>query len=125
MAQATRTHLREDACTYIRPDGEWMDALSGAFVPHVGAGSAIPVERGVRIQGSTAGRYGIYLLGAGAGSPAHSPKRVPAVRGGRRPALVAPAKRQGHSHEILGRSGMAALCRQSLPESVERQVDAR
>ena len=85
----------EDARSRPGPDAQPLAALPGAGLPGVGPLGVLPVGRGVRLPRPAPGRDGPGLRRPGGGAGADPAVGGPAVRGGRRAALVAPAGRRG------------------------------
>ena len=104
---------------------ERLADLSDPRLPRLGALGLLPGQRRLRLPRPAAG-----LHGAGRGPPgddARPPaaRRRPAVRRGRRPALVAAALRPGRAHAHLGRPRLARLCRRALRRRHRRRRRAR
>ena len=91
-----------------------LAAVSDARLPHLGALGLLPGERRLRFPRSAAGRHGADLRPAGRNARAPAARRRPAVRRGRRAALVAAAFRAGRANADLRRPGLARLCDRHL-----------
>ncbi len=120
LGRAAGDHLRAHAVAGVRRDAESMVALPGALLPHVGALGALSVERSVRLPRPAPGLHGVRVRGARDRARASPALRRAAVRGGRRAALVARARRARRAHAILGRPRVAAVRRRSLRQRHRR-----
>ncbi len=88
--------------------GERVAPVPDAGVPSLGTERLVPVGGRFRVPRPAAGRDGARPRRGAAGAPAPAPVRVEAIPRGRRPALVAPARRARCPHALLGRLPVAA-----------------
>ena len=97
MGSPPERRAGEDARSRHGPDAQPLAALPGAGLPGVGPLGVLPIGRGVRLPGPAPGRHGPGLRRPGRGTCADPAVGGPAIRGGRRPALVASADRASAS----------------------------
>ena len=109
LEAAPRHSAGQDARSRDGSAPQPLAALPDAGVPDLGTLRVLSVERRVRLPRSVAGRARAHARGAAPRAQSHHPRRVPAVRRGRRPALVARTGRAGCANEVLGRSPVAGL----------------
>ena len=82
----------------LRRHDEPLAALPDARLPHAGRGRLLPGERRVRLPRPAPGRDGAVRRGPATWRASTCCAPRPAVRGGRRPALVAARHRPGRAH---------------------------
>jgi cyclic beta-1,2-glucan synthetase len=114
LGRDARRRTGHHARRLVRPAVQSRARLPDLGVPPVGALRLLPGGRRLRLPRSAAGRAG---AGGDAARPhprASAARGGSAVRGGRRPALVEPEQRRGHSHALLGRSALAAVRRRRV-----------
>ena len=109
----------------VRSAREPMAAVPDPQLPHLGAQRALSARRRIRLPRSAAGRAGAAPRAPGSVPRAPAAGGVPAVRGGRRPALVASADRARDTHALLGRSALAAVRRCRVRRAHRRRLGAR
>ena len=105
----------------LRPAAQPLAALPGAELPRLGPVGVLPVGRRLRLPRPAPGRDGPGLRRPGRGAGADPPRGGPAVRRGRRAALVAPAGRPRRPHPHLRRPALAAARRLPLRDRDRRR----
>ena len=89
LGRRARGRCGADAGPVVRRHAERLAALPDPRLPPVGAQRVLPGERRIRLPRPAAGHDGAHRREAGSRARASAACRGPAVRGGRRPALVA------------------------------------
>ena len=92
---------------------------------HLGAGRSVAAGRSIRIPRSAPGRAGAGLRAARSLPRTSTSGRRPAVRGGRRSALVASARGPRHADAVLRRLAVAALRHRRIRPAHWRRRRAR
>ena len=115
----------QDARPLDGPDAQSLAALPDAGLSRLGALRLLPGGRRLRIPRPAPGRDGPDGGRARARARAPPARRGPAVRGGRRPALVASALRARRPHPHLRRLRLAAVRRRALRGGHRRRGGAR
>ncbi len=114
-----------DARSFDGPDAQSLAALPDARLPPEGARGFLPGGRRLGLPRSASGRPLAHGRAARAGARSAAARRLPAVRGGRRPALVARSRRQGGANQDLRRSPVASLRGPPLRRGHRRSRSAR
>ena len=123
LGRAARDRAGQDARAGDGPHAQPMDALPDALVPVLRANGVLSVERRLRVSRPAAGRAGSSPCGARAHARARARGRAAPVRGGRRAALVASARRARRADALLRRHGLAALRHRRVRARHRRRVD--
>ncbi len=107
------------------PDAESLAPLPGGRVSVPGAGGFLPGGRRLGLPGPASGCDVVHGRTARAGARASAARGIPAVRRGRRAALVACARRQGRPDPYLGRPALAPVRGAPLRRGHGRRRGAR
>ena len=125
LAAHARCRAGGNAGRVAQRTGQRLAAVPDGRVPPVGAERLLPVGRCVRLPRPAAGHDGARSRRTRIDARASAALRRSSVRGGRRPALVAPALGPGRAHPLLGRLSLAASGHGTLREGDRRPRGAR